>query len=115
MQDYISPESKDILQKNFIKTINGYHILSKEPIKEARWEEINAEVLINSDYKIDKLSSGAHNSGCDIVSSLGNLSNKTAKINKNCISISSYRLTTVCDKKNVGDIKKCFRCYSNQE
>jgi hypothetical protein len=87
---------------NFQKAVCGYHIVNNEPLKEAQWEEINSQVLSYSGYKIIKTASGSHSSGCDLKSSIGNFSNKTTKQTKTAISISSYRLSSVCNQKNTG-------------
>lgn len=94
---------KNRLSQNFRNVINGFHSISKEPLKEARWEEINIEIIECSGIKINSTSSGSHKSGCDISCDLGNLSNKTGINEKKNITISSYRLTTVCDKKDNGN------------
>lgn len=75
------------------------------PISETLWEDINALILKYNGYEIYSTSSGSHLSGMDINSSFGRLSNKSSKYSKNkkFIDISSYRLTTVCSEKNVGD------------
>lgn len=93
------------LSQNFEKILQGFHCVSKEPLKESRWEEINTEVIQESGYIINHISAGSHKSGCDISCEFGNLSNKTGIIDKKNILLSSYRLTTVCDKKNNGNIE----------
>lgn len=95
---------KSTLNTHFIETLSGFHCISKEPLKESRWEDINLEILQSSNYNIFNTSSGSHKSGCDIECDMGNLSNKTGIIEKNVVSISSYRLTTVCNNKNNGNI-----------
>lgn len=99
----LEDKNKSVLSKNFDKILEGFHCVSKEPLKECRWEEINCEIIEESEFHIKNKSSGSHKSGCDISCDLGNLSNKTGIIEKNNISLSSYRLTSVCDKKNIGN------------
>jgi hypothetical protein len=96
----------DKLEKHFIKSVNGYHMLNDAPIKEAFWEEINSEILEEAGYTINKKSGGSHKSGIDIDSSLGGFSNKSTMYSKNRASfkVSSYRLTMVCSNKNSGMI-----------
>lgn len=97
--------NKKQLASNFKKAINGYHMLSKEPLKESKWEEINTQILDKSNCTVLDTVSGSHQSGCDLKTSrLGNLSNKTSKIQNNKFSMSSYRLTTVCDINKPGNI-----------
>jgi len=95
------------LEKHFIKSVNGYHMINDAPIKEAFWEEINSEILEEAGYIINKKSGGSHKSGIDIDSSLGGFSNKSTMYAKNRASfkVSSYRLTTVCSNKNPGVIE----------
>jgi hypothetical protein len=90
------------LLTNFQKAVCGYHIVNQEPLKEAQWEEINSQVLSYSGYKITETASGSHSSGCDLKSNIGNFSNKTTKQSKTAISISSYRLSSVCNQKDPG-------------
>jgi len=89
---------------NFHTTISGFHHISNEPLKEARWEDINGEILESSGCKIMNKSCGSHKSGCDIESNIGKLSNKTTIIKNNMLAISSYRLTTVCNNKSSGNM-----------
>lgn len=90
------------LKNNFKYAVQGYHIVNKEPIKEARWEEICEQIFLKCDVKVKSLS-GSHMSGCDLRTSIGNFSNKSGKIDNGKLFISSYRLTTVCDINNVGN------------
>lgn len=70
------------LSQNFEKILQGFHCVSKEPLKESRWEEINTEIIQESGYIINHISAGSHKSGCDISCEFGNLSNKTGIIDK---------------------------------
>ena len=103
--------------------VKGYHLINSEPINETTWETINEQVLTLSGYTVHHTSKGSHAPGCDIQSSFGTLSNKSAKYDKlkTNFSISSYRLTTVCSDKNCGNIqdilleinrRKNFQFYS---
>jgi hypothetical protein len=89
----------------FNKAVQGYHMISATPISETLWEDINTLILRHSDCEIHSTSSGSHLSGMDIDSSFGRLSNKSTKYSKQkkFIDISSYRLTTVCSEKTIGD------------
>jgi hypothetical protein len=93
------------------------------PINQAIWEQINSEILLLSGINISFESRGGHSSGMDINSSIGKLSNKSAKYDSKIkhFEISSYRLTTVCNNKVVGtpndfiteiDNRKNFDYYS---
>jgi len=102
-----SPISK-ALSANFEKCVNGYHLINTEPIKEGVWESVNATVLQESGINVTYQSNGSHSSGMDITcDTFGNISNKSSKYaaeNTNSFSVSSYRLTKVCDAQNPGNI-----------
>jgi len=91
---------------NFKKSITGYHYINSTPINETVWEDINSLIFSKSNIEIHSKSDGSHSSGMDIHSSYGRISNKSSKYSSNGkkISVSSYRLTTVCSEKNCGDI-----------
>ncbi len=75
------------------KTIHGYHMINKNPIKESVWESILCQVFdrLVMDYNHKN---GSHTSGQDIIiDDKTILSCKTCKETKNCMNISSYRLT----------------------
>lgn len=93
-----------IIDSNFKKCVKGYHLINSSAINETVWEDINATVFSVSGIDIYSKSDGSHLSGMDIKSSLGGISNKSAKYsnNKKSIDISSYRLTTVCSEKKCG-------------
>jgi hypothetical protein len=90
---------------NFKKCVKGYHLINSSSINETIWEDINALLFTSLGIEIYSKSDGSHSSGMDINCSLGRISNKSAKYakNKQSIDISSYRLTTVCSAKNVGN------------
>lgn len=90
------------LASNFEKCVKGYHLLNDEPIKEAVWEDINAQVLVASGCSVESKSSGSHKPGADISCSLGSFSNKSTQYEGDGFKISSYRLTSVCSDKNPG-------------
>lgn len=97
--------NKKQLFLNFQKAIHGYHLVSKEPIKESRWEELNTQILDKSNCTVLNQASGSHTSGCDLTTQqMGNLSNKTSKIKNKKFGISSYRLGSVCDIQNPGNM-----------
>ena len=92
------------LNLNFKKALLGYHIVNKNSLKEAQWEEINSQILIKSNYSILEEAKGSHKPGCDLKSCIGNFSNKTTKQDGKYYNISSYRLTTICSENNIGTI-----------
>jgi hypothetical protein len=101
----ISKETAETIDDNFKKCVFGYHLINSSPINETVWEDINSLVFSSSGIEVYKKSDGSHLSGMDINSSLGRISNKSAKYSKNkkSIDISSYRLTTVCSEKAIGN------------
>jgi len=96
----------ELLNINFAKCIKGWHLINSSVINETIWEDINVIIFNSIGIKIYSKSDGSHLSGMDINSSFGRISNKSAKYSKNkkSISISSYRLTTVCSDNNCGNI-----------
>ena len=94
----------ELIDINFKKCIRGYHLINSSVIKETTWEDLNALVFTSVGIEVYSQADGSHLSGMDIDSSLGKLSNKSAKYAKGskCIDISSYRLTTVCSEKQCG-------------
>ena len=89
------------LKGDFSKTLNGYHMVNKAPIKEAVWEEVNCDIA-KSSFSISDEAKGNHASGKDNRFDNINISNKSTKVEGTNISISSYRLTTVCNDKDTG-------------
>ena len=89
------------LQEDFSKTLNGYHMVNKAPIKESVWEEVNCDIA-KSSFSISDEAKGNHASGKDNRFDNINISNKSTKVEGTNISISSYRLTTVCNDKDIG-------------
>jgi hypothetical protein len=128
MNSWIAPELKVKLGESFTKCVSGYHLINNDPIKEAVWEEINRIVLEHSGIPVQSQSCGSHAPGADLTCTLGRLSNKSAKwatgkmtAKKGSFEISSYRLTSVCSDKHIGDIstilgemekRKNFEYYS---
>ena len=98
---------KPQFEQYFKLAVEGYHLINDEPIKEAPWEDINAQVLSAAGCRINSKSSGSHKSGADIACSIGNLSNKSTQYepNNKSFKISSYRLTSVCSDKEPGTIE----------
>ena len=94
----------ELIDNNFNKCVQGYHLINSSPINETTWEDINAEVFTSLGINIYSKSDGSHSSGMDINSSLGRISNKSAQYSKHkkAYDMSSYRLTTVCSEKNCG-------------
>ena len=111
-----------ILTEKFCKCVKGYHMINYAPIKESVWEVINESVFKHAGIEVYSSSNGSHSPGMDIDSKIGKLSNKTSKYSKKGdFVISSYRLTSVCNQKNVGDpsviareinLRKNFHYYS---
>ena len=97
-------ENIDLIDINFKKCVNGYHLINSSPINETIWEDLNSIIFSSLGIEVYSKSDGSHSSGMDIHCSLGRISNKSAKYsnNKKSIDISSYRLTTVCSEKNCG-------------
>lgn len=89
------------LKEDFSKTLNGYHMVNKAPIKESVWEEVNCDIA-KSSFSISDEAKGNHASGKDNRFDNINISNKSTKVKRTNISISSYRLTTVCNDKDIG-------------
>jgi hypothetical protein len=102
------------IKKNFENEINGYHIINNQPIKEAVWEIINENIIKNY-YNVSETSCGNHKSGKDMKIGIHNISNKSCKIDKNKVHISSYRLTKVCNNNNFGDINEIIKEIENRD
>jgi hypothetical protein len=89
------------VKKRFKQEILGYHMINSNPVKESVWEDINANIV--SDHcVITEQALGNHLSGIDMKFNNWRISNKTAKISGNRIRLSSYRLTSVCNNRNIG-------------
>ena len=103
----LSTEVRAKLATNFAKCVQGYHLVNKEPIKESRWEEINATMLHASGCDVHTQSNGSHASGMDLACTLGSFSNKSTvyKRGHTDFDVSSYRLTSVCSDKTPGSIE----------
>lgn len=119
----LSEETLKSLSANFVKCVNGYHLINDDPIKETPWEDINAQILVASGCTIDSQSNGSHKSGADISCSIGALSNKSTQYDtgNGSFKLSSYRLSSVCSDKMPGKIddiiaeinrRKNFKYYS---
>jgi hypothetical protein len=98
-------EDIELIDINFKKCVEGYHLINSASINKEIWEEINAMIFLEVGIDIYSKSDGSHLPGMDIHCSLGRISNKSAKYSKTKISfdISSYRLTTVCSEQNCGN------------
>lgn len=95
----------EIIQQNFINELNGFHIIIKEPIKETIWEKINENIISNI-FNVNYSSNGSHLSGIDNQFNNWKILNKTGIIKNNGkILISSYRLSSICDKNNISTPK----------
>ena len=93
---------RETLSTNFSRCVKGYHTLNKDPIKEAVWEQINSLVFAHSGIEVLSQACGSHTSGCDIETTNGKFSNKSAKYERNGFSISSYRMTAVTSPESPG-------------
>jgi len=88
------------ITKNFENEIKGYHMMNKLPLKESLWEDINTNIVRDFCVVADE-ANGNHLPGKDNKYDNWNISNKTCKIDKNGkISISSYRLSSICSNKD---------------
>jgi hypothetical protein len=94
--------NNETISGNFGLCVRGYHMLNTDPIKEAVWEQINVQVFKHSGIEVIGQACGSHSSGCDIETTSGRFSNKSAKYEKTGFSISSYRLTAVTNSENPG-------------
>ena len=79
--DELTDELRADLQFNFTKAIMGYHFVKDTPLKEANWEDVNADVLRASRCTVTSEANGSHKSGGDLTTSLGVFSNKSTKYN----------------------------------
>jgi hypothetical protein len=95
------------LADSFVKCLTGYHYIHSDPLKEASWEDVNAQILEASGCEVTSQSNGSHKPGADLCSSLGAFSNKSTQYNpgKTSFKISSYRLTSVCSDKDPGSLE----------
>ena len=95
----------ETVKYNFTKCVKGYHLVNTSMINETVWEDLNTLIFESVGINVYSKSDGSHLSGMDIKSSIGNISNKSAKYSnhKKGFDISSYRLTTVCSEKNCGN------------
>jgi hypothetical protein len=96
------------LQTQFSDEIIGYHMINKTPIKEAVWEEINTNIVSSVCYITDQ-ANGNHKSGKDNKFDKFNISNKSTKKDGDNISLSSYRLTSVCSDKVNGNMQDIIK------
>jgi hypothetical protein len=97
-------ENMELIDINFKKCVQGYHLINSSIIKESVWEDINSLIFSSVGIEVYSQSDGSHQPGMDINCSLGGISNKSAKYgpHNSSFDISSYRLTTVCSEKNIG-------------
>ena len=100
LQQMFTPDIKKKFRENFTKAVKGYHLLNDTPIKEARWEDVNATILEASGFPVVS-QNGSHVSGADLTCSFGSLSNKSMKYS-NGFDMSSYRLTSVTSAGSYG-------------
>lgn len=101
----------ELIDINFKKCVKGYHLINQSCINQSIWEDINALIFSSLGIEIYFTSNGSHSSGMDINSSIGKISNKSAKYSKNkkSIDISSYRLTTVCNARKCGNSQEIIQ------
>jgi len=98
----------ELIDINFKKCVNGFHLINSCNINETIWEDLNSLIFTKSGIEVTSKSDGSHLSGMDIQCSLGGISNKSAKYSlyRRSIDVSSYRLTTVCNPKSMGIISE---------
>ena len=102
IKQMFTPDIKKKFRENFTKAVKGYHLLNDTPIKEARWEDVNATILEASGFPVVS-QNGSHVSGADLTCSFGSLSNKSMKYkDSNGFDMSSYRLTSVTSAGSYG-------------
>jgi len=97
--------NNELIKYNFTKCVRGYHKINEPPIKENKWEDLNALILRKSGIEVTKESKGDHAPGMDLLTGIGGFSNKSAKYTTNAkaeFKISSYRLTKICSATNPG-------------
>lgn len=100
---------QNIIYKKFIDELTGFHIINNEPIKEHIWEKINENIVKNI-FTVNYYSNGSHISGIDNKFNNWRISNKTGCIGKNSnIMISSYRLSSICNAKNISTSKNIVK------
>ena len=76
-------------------------MVNNAPIKESVWEEVNCDI-VKGLFSISDEARGNHASGKDNRFDNKNISNKSARVKGTKIRISSYRLTTFCNDKDIG-------------
>ena len=92
--------------QKFKDEIKGYHKINISPITGTKWEDINNNI-VKENMKVTEQALGNHKPGKDSKHDNIRISNKAGLIkSNNMVSISSYRLTTKCNKKIEGDEKK---------
>jgi hypothetical protein len=91
--------------------MNGFHLINSCNINEKIWEDLNSLIFTKSGIEVISKSDGNHLPGMDIQTSLGGISNKSSKYSsqRKSIDISSYRLTTLCNAKRVGNINEIVK------
>ena len=89
------------VKNNFINELRGFHLINSCAIKESFWEEINTHI-VRGKCKVYDIADGNHKSGKDMRFNDWNISNKTCKLEKDKVHISSYRLSSVCNNKDIG-------------
>ena len=106
IKQMFTPDIKKKFRENFTKAVKGYHLLNDTPIKEARWEDVNATILEASGFPVIS-QNGSHVSGADLTCSFGSLSNKSMKYkDSNGFDMSSYRLTSVTSAGSHGTVEE---------
>jgi len=94
----------DEVKERFKNELEGYHMVNKEPLNMSKWETINSKIASIA-LPISDEACGNHASGKDAKFGDYGMSMKTGKIQGKKVkkaSISSYRLTTVCNTANNG-------------
>ena len=103
------------ISEQFAREITGYHMINSTAVKEAGWEEINKTVA-SFGCEVTDEANGNHKSGVDMKFDDIGISMKSAKLENNGkMSVSSYRLTTVCSDKNVGTPDEIVANIANRD
>jgi hypothetical protein len=118
MTNFIKSHS---FEKTFQKTVRGYHLLNKAPIKEIVWENLFARISQIEGAETEH-KAGNHLPGSDVkiqdidTDNMTSFSCKSCKIERNYMKVSSYRMTkcnTIDDFIDEIDVKRAnYNFYS---
>lgn len=105
---YLLNKKFKTLKPRFDAVVKGYHMINNAPIKESVWEEINCNI-VRDKCNITYEANGSHASGKDNRFDNIDFSNKSTKTDGINISISSYRLTSVCNDSDNGNLQDILK------